>query len=524
MEKKKPIDRIWSFLSSIKLAIVVFSLIALTSIVGTVLEQNAAPEKNLEVLSRLFGEGIAPSAYRFFDTLGFMDMYRSWWFTLLLGLFATNLLVCSIDRFPAIWRLANSPIKPLAKDGFTAMQIKAELAAKGKPDAIKPIVLKAIKSAGFKPLEDKEEGGGYQLYSQKGAWSRMGILISHFSILMILIGAVIGIQWGFKAFINILEGTKTSMVFARQQLTSRAEFNERNRLLDMLEATGGDVDYLAGSLNMNALDLKKRMRRLGIVPLDFSVKCEDFEIDYYPASNMPKSYRSLLEVEDGGAKVAKKWIEVNSPLKYKGVTFYQSSYGVLPDTSPGVAHLRITSNAGLTETKSLRTGEGFVIPGTETEVRVAEFVPTLMLDEMGRLVSAPPQGRGDQGMTNPALRLEIKHPGGPVTSKWVLKRVPDSWKLPEGHSIEFSDFWGVQYTGLQARKDPGVWVVYLGCLTLSIGLFMAFFMNHKKLWVRVVPEKGGLRISLAAYANKNRQSLEGQIEKIKALLLAEGGK
>ena len=49
MEKEKNktiIDKIWDIFASVKLAVVIFSLIALTSIVGTVLEQQAEPEKN----------------------------------------------------------------------------------------------------------------------------------------------------------------------------------------------------------------------------------------------------------------------------------------------------------------------------------------------------------------------------------------------------------------------------------------------------------------------------------------------
>ena len=50
-EKEKSfVDRLWDFFASVKLAIVLFSLIALTSIIGTVIEQNASPEKNIIVL------------------------------------------------------------------------------------------------------------------------------------------------------------------------------------------------------------------------------------------------------------------------------------------------------------------------------------------------------------------------------------------------------------------------------------------------------------------------------------------
>ena len=38
-------DKIWDIFSSVKFAVVIFALISLTSIIGTIIEQNAAPEK-----------------------------------------------------------------------------------------------------------------------------------------------------------------------------------------------------------------------------------------------------------------------------------------------------------------------------------------------------------------------------------------------------------------------------------------------------------------------------------------------
>ena len=103
-KKKNIIDKIWDALSSIKFAIVVFALIGGTSMVGTVIEQGAEPAKNIKILSDIIGESLAPTVYSVLDSLGFMDMYHSWWFRLLLYAFSLNLVICSLDRFPAIWK------------------------------------------------------------------------------------------------------------------------------------------------------------------------------------------------------------------------------------------------------------------------------------------------------------------------------------------------------------------------------------------------------------------------------------
>ncbi|MCY4321680.1 MAG: cytochrome c biogenesis protein ResB [Bdellovibrionaceae bacterium] len=56
--------------------------------------------------------------------------------------------------------------------------------------------------------------------------------------------------------------------------------------------------------------------------LGFSLKLIDFKITKYQGSNKAKSYESTVELENG----SKVLISMNEPLKYKGWTFYQSSF------------------------------------------------------------------------------------------------------------------------------------------------------------------------------------------------------
>jgi cytochrome c biogenesis protein len=41
------------------------------------------------------------------------------------------------------------------------------------------------------------------------------------------------------------------------------------------------------------------------------------------------------------------------------------------------------------------------------------------------------------------------------------------------------------YTGLQVAKDPGVWIVWFGCILMMAGIYAAFFMSHRRIWVRI---------------------------------------
>jgi hypothetical protein len=59
------------------------------------------------------------------------------------------------------------------------------------------------------------------------------------------------------------------------------------------------------------------------VNLPFSLKLDQFQIDYHPGTRDPASYWSRVRVSDQNEPVV---ISMNQPLKYAGYTFYQSSY------------------------------------------------------------------------------------------------------------------------------------------------------------------------------------------------------
>ena len=117
-------------------------------------------------------------------------------------------------------------------------------------------------------------------------------------------------------------------------------------------------------------------------------------------------------------------------------------------------------------------------------------------------------------MNNPAVLIDFSEAGKHAFSGWILKRYPETWQLPDGSKVEFIDLWGVEFTGLQVRKDPGVWIVYLGCITISIGLFIAFFMSHRRLWIRASEEKNNTRIVIGAVSNKNRAAFANKIDRL----------
>jgi len=260
----------WRFFASVKLALITLIILAITSVIGTLIKQRQEPS--------YYVQEYGPSLAKFFESINFTNMYSSWWFVALLGLFAVNLVVCSIERLPGVWRQITMDnlgvdLRNLDKMSFTHRS-DTQLAASDAAERMSQIIARA----GWKTPRLLNKEGTILLFTQKGAWSRLGVYVVHLSILVILTGVMIGTFFGFQAYVFIPEGTSTSNIYLRET--------------------------------------KKP------VPLGFELKCDQFEKTFYP-NGMVKQYRADLSVLDSehGTRTQKTVI-VNDPLSYRGLTFY----------------------------------------------------------------------------------------------------------------------------------------------------------------------------------------------------------
>ena len=92
---------------------------------------------------------------------------------------------------------------------------------------------------------------------------------------------------------------------------------ERNPLAITLETPQGGHDK-------ERVFLQLRRRHY---PLDFSLTLTDFKRTLHPGTEVAKSYESMADLHDGAAsRPVKIWM--NNPLRYKGYTFFQASFGM----------------------------------------------------------------------------------------------------------------------------------------------------------------------------------------------------
>lgn len=222
------------------------------------------------------------------------------------------------------------------------------------------------------------------------------------------------------------------------------------------------------------------------IDLGFEVRCDRFEIEFYD-NGMPKEYRSRLTVTENGKEVLVKDIEVNHPLQYRGFTFYQSSY-------EGYRDFLITFTDAADN--STRT---FIAP-FQQQVSWPEK------DIVMGIVNA--EAIGDRVVR---MKVWIKSGSSEPVTFWFDPSAPSPEQSRPPYTVSVKQMYA---TGLQVAKDPGVWLVYFGCFMMMAGLYVAFFMSHKRIWV-VTNAKGKTgSLMIAGTTNKNRLGFEKTFSEI----------
>jgi len=434
--------KVWDALASLRLTMFVLIALALVSIIGTIIPQGNLDPQYIAAIG-----GQQGNRYKLYSLLGFFNMYHSWWFLGLLGLLSANVLACSLKRLPQVWRTAFRP-EPLLTEAQQRSAVCCQTLPPGS-GSDRDRLTKLLAAKLGRPIITEQDGQTH-LFAQRRPWARLAAYLVHFSIILIFIGAIIGSLFGFKGFVTIPEG--------------------------------GTV---------NSFTDRKGVER----PLGFEIRCDQFTVSYYPAQDghnpMPKEYKSILTLTENGQEVpGYKHVRliVNEPLSYRGITFYQSSYG-----TTGTHTFRVAdAKSGQEQTITVSSEESITLPdGSSMHVLeavqdVSPFVP---------------------GKNGPAAQLDI-HPanGGPTITLLSYANHPAENRAEAAKAgvpvLTYQGGVERPYTGLQVNKDPGVWVVWTGCLLLCLALYVAFFLPHQRVWVRIEDHQ----LTIAGHTTRGQES------------------
>lgn len=268
-------DQLWRFFSSTKLALILILGIAALSLVGVLVIQNSGGLSAQDYASWL--SQVRPRYGVLTDVLsalGLFSVSSSLWMRGLLGLLAINTLVCTLNRWPRIWRTVFRPTVAASDSTFQSAAHSREMTIGRSTSEALDSFAGVLAHRGFRVLLTTESDATY-LYADRNRYSRLGTLVGHFAIILVLIGAVVTSVFGLRdsGFV-IPEGSTRAVGFGT----------------------------------------------------NLSVKLVSFADEYY-AQGPAKDYRSDVIIYDNGKQVAHQTIRVNDPLSYDGIRFHQSFFG-----------------------------------------------------------------------------------------------------------------------------------------------------------------------------------------------------
>ncbi len=448
----------WQALGSIRTGIVLLIIVGLAVLAGTIILQR--PINDPAKLHQAY----SPEMLRTLDALQLTDVFHSWWFIFLLALLSANIVVASLDRFPAAWRYFQHPYRRAEPHFLRSLraqrQIRIANAARGTERAEL-----AFRRIGLKPQYVSDDRGSVSLYAERHRIARLAPFIVHASLLMILAGGIVDAVWGYRGFISLTQGESS-----------------------------------------NQLELRDGRHK----PLAFSIRCDGAGQENY-ADGTPKRWWSDLAIMENGNEVERKQIAVNDPLTYHGIRFYQASYGATGEVTGIKLSAVRKDNSG--QAKQIVVNDKPVQLDSDTSVRVAEFIPDFVV------VDNKIQKRSDNP-TNPAIQLAIDSKKAGSSSVWLFPGYPEfSHGDSAAYKFTVDDVQTGYFTGLEVSHEPGQWAVWGGVILMGFALALTFYFVHTRYWaVPMEDGEGRLVLWLGASASKNREEIEQRFRRLADLI------
>ncbi|MCX7920074.1 MAG: cytochrome c biogenesis protein ResB [bacterium] len=463
------VSRFLHFWGSIKVTLSLFGLVIIASILGTLI-----PQKEF---AQFYIQHYGMPIYHLFRITGIIDVYGSWWFITVLTLLGLATTVCAYNRYMALQRSERASQEMIIPEHIvnnpnTAVRLESNL----ESSAIVTKLGMLLKTAGYhvKTRTDRERT---YLFGEKGLLNRWGNFLLHISIVIILLGAIIG-RFGFRFPLTVAEGEMVTVP-------------------------------MPVPLWLNSL--RKKVHSTLNQKVQLKLYLRKFEVETYPNSQLPKEFRSYVTLYNNDQPEVEAIIRVNHPLTYRGITFYQNSYGTTATVKSLILKLCDRQTNNEIKTVELEIGQSVQIPEHNMQIKLAKFYPDFSFD----LATKEAVSKSNQ-LNNPAALIEEYTDTKLVGTTWVFVRFPEfhySGKTRFNYEITDANIALNSYSVLQVVKDPGVPLIYLGFSGLILGLMLTLFIDHRRVWILLQKTDSGSIIQLAGTSNRNTKQLRVELEK-----------
>lgn len=409
----------------------------------------------LAVIGTLIPQNEEPSFYQknypgkagFILALGLDHLYRSPVFLSAVFLFLLNLTACSLKNFLSkikVYKNAKTEINP---SGDQERHLTEKLnRLRPEPDLLAGLLKEKSFRVKIQKIEDKTF-----IRARKGLAGLFGPEIVHFGLLLIILGGLGSALFSFRTSLAVEEGEEI------------------------------------------------RLEKKNLV-----LKLEKFTTEYYPDGSV-RDWKSQVNIFNNEGDKISAVIEVNKPVKFKGISFYQMGFGFDWDR----VRLKIKIKAGTEETAAeIISGQKKVLDNG-IELRALGFVPDFQIDNRGQVFSRS----AEPG--NPAALLQLEKDRQVIFSGWVFYLHPDysrfHQKNTEDLEIKIESFSAPEFSVIEAVQDPASGLVWLGCLFITLGLFGSFFFPYREL--RILRNSDG-RYQAAVVVKKSPDRLSKDITEL----------
>lgn len=490
------IDRILNFVSAVRVGVVMLCILVVLCMIGMLIIQ-----QNVQGFDAYFAS-LTPAERLVYGSLGFFDIYHSWYFNALLLLLSLNIILASIDRFPSAWQYLKKPKKTATREWLISQKDHAViLPSNADMRSVLEDVLRiftangygatvtenetvsyAVDENGKKQFDEIVKSTNITVFGEKGRINRIGAYIVHVALLTLFLGHFVALRTGFDADVRMIPGDATDKI-------QMIQFD---------------------------LDKKEKFE----VQLPFTMTCTDIQqklIDPRGSIDVTNTldWRTQLKVDDPeyGSQIAD--VSMNKPFSYRGYRFFQAQ--TIPIGNARNISLEITPQSG-GQTLSLdipRMGSAKL--GDGTIVEYDEFLPDFSFNSEGN----PDTRTGEYN--NPVAVLNVTPPGGQRTRVFafgtgIAENIPVGapklgykWRLAEFEKSPFAHVLSIKY-------DPynGAFIAwYFGGFGLIGALVFVFFLSHRRIWGLIrTDEKGRLEIVLGGHTNRNHVGFEEKFARL----------
>jgi cytochrome c biogenesis protein len=505
---------VWRTLRSMRTALILLLLLALAAVAGSLLPQ--IPNSPDRVVSYL-------AAHPFWGDLllraGFLDVFGSWWFTMITVLLFTSLVACLVPRSRAMVRAMRQ--RPVQARELDAFRHYASRRVAMQPGAAAEASRRVLRRRRFRLRAD-----GSSLAAEKGALREAGSLVFHWAFVLLLVGVVVGKGTGYSGRATIVERTPA-------WVDAPANYDGTLRAGRFFR---GDTSGI------------------GIKLLSFQ--------DQFRASGVPMDFVSRVALEDpSGDTVETADVRVNHPVSFEGVRIFQFGFGWAPkltvmrsgtpiatdpvvtgqETAPdGVSQLAMPWN-GFIKLPSGRPqmaiqfqlwpdGRGFFVRDAPM---VSEFNPIIrytlwrgpLLDPSNAGLDTSAMHRAGRGIIAGRWTMDLDRGcviSGPSTGQ--LGKLANTCRPGSATpklTLSFDDL--RRYSVLTITRDAGVPVVFLAAILVLGGLLAAMYSSRRKLWVRFEPDGDGSIMRVGGFALQRKAQFEDEFAGIVGALVAATG-